>query len=200
MWQPSSECFEEGTWDWLYIVHSVIGWGMTSWPKAFKELIAPIESKAMQDSMVRMSTCALVVRGLLRCYGLDDAELWQPYRIGHAVSDVVAIAKRHNAWRGPDSVFGVGDVVLVGSSSNPVKWGGGEHMFVVTGIDHGEATSVDGGQLDDHGKQCILERTRTISMVDAALRVGSRRVAGVLQMGNVVPTMAQYKPTRNHPG
>lgn len=100
------------------------------------------------------SGCALVVRGLWRLSGLDHPILAMPYRIGHAVSDVIEIARTFGAWhpaplgsRRPE----VGDVVVIG---------GPEHVLTVTAVDGDWYTSVDGGQRDDKGQQAIAARVR----------------------------------------
>lgn len=60
------------------------------------------------------STCALFARGVWRIAGVESGILTAKYRIGHAVSDVVEIAKAHNAWRPyPTQFLQKGDVILV---------------------------------------------------------------------------------------
>ncbi len=106
------------------------------------------------------SSCALFVRSLWRLAGCDHPILAQPYRTGHAVSDVIEIARDAGAWHEPDEPVQPepGDVVLVGDP-------GHEHVLVVTSVTprFGEGSadveSIDGGQ--GPNACAIARRTRT---------------------------------------
>ena len=132
------------------------GW---RWPDLrYVEFLMPaaIESAATRAALANMSSCALFVRALWRHLGCAHPILAAPYRVGHAVSDVIQIARDAGAWHGTEGTPGLGDVVLVGKE-------GHEHVYVVTGLDatHGDGMhveSVDGGQ-GLHGA-AIERRTR----------------------------------------
>lgn len=117
------------------------------WPDpSYVELLMPraLEPQANRAALVLQSSCALLVRALWRQLGCAHPILASPYRVGHAVSDVVAIASAAHAWHGTDGTPGPGDVVLVGEV-------GHEHVYVVTSLEatHGDGMhvcSVDGGQ------------------------------------------------------
>ncbi len=67
-----------------------------------------------------------------------------------------------------------GDIILVGRAANPA-WGGTEHVLVVTEVNGGSITSVDGGQ--PH----IAERTRTLTRrANGETWLGGRRMVGYL--------------------
>jgi hypothetical protein len=157
--------------------NAVVGLGANPEDEARREryldLIAPDETENARDEMAQMSGCGLVVAGIWRAAGVVDARLDAPYRIGSAITRLVAIARSAGAWvaYGRGRRPSPGDMVLVGGQGA----GGPEHVYTVTSIS-GDAdphvTSVDGGRRDAHGYQTI----------DAVTRVwkGGRDVAGHL--------------------
>lgn len=112
------------------------------------EILFPNDSSYWKTSYMKsnVSTCALVAMAYLRELGFTDDELVKPYQkqIGMAVSNVVAVSKRHNGWisRGENlSVFpNVGDIILLG-------YGQSEHVLTVVGSNPntGAVISIDGG-------------------------------------------------------
>ena len=52
----------------------------------------------MRKDMGKMSSCALFVRALWWCFGLEHPLYDMPYRIGYAPVDVLTIAKDHGAY------------------------------------------------------------------------------------------------------
>jgi hypothetical protein len=123
-------------------------------------LVGPGESPSMQRYMCdpRTSGCALVVRGIWRAAGVQHPILALPYKIGMAVADVVSIARAHDAWHwGAERRPEPGDVVLVGGGQDG---GGAEHVYTVVDVAGDSITSIDGGQRDGRGQQCILEKYR----------------------------------------
>jgi hypothetical protein len=197
MWPPLDGAFAkwvQGDSNWLDIVCGTVGWGYGDNPpgrrQAYCDLIAPNDSPSAQKAYGKLSGCALSALGWLRCWGLDDAELWQPYHPGRAVADVVAIARRHGAWCGPDTIPELGDLVLVGG---PPGFGGAEHVFCCLGITDGVCSSVDGGQVE-HGEQAIHAVERYVTKRDGGLWIGSRRVAGVARVNRMVPARGQVRP------
>lgn len=195
---------------WLSIVHSVVGLGAGDTPagrrQAYLDLIAPIEATNLRASMAAMSGCALVARGLLRCHGVDAEHLRRPYVVGHAVSDIVAIAKWTSAWEGADARPEVGDIILIGKAPSPNEgpdekgarihaWGGGEHVLVVTDLQGYSISTVEGGQTD-YGGQCILAKTRSLYVINRTVWLGSRRVAGLVRMAKVGNPLPRYAISR----
>jgi lysozyme len=110
------------------------------------------------------STCGLTLRAWLRDAGVDDARLRAPYRIGAAISDLLALAHEHGAWieAKPGLRPKPGDIVglqLFGPDA-----GRHAHVFVIVdALDATHPVSVDGGQLDEANRQCIHRRLRTWS-------------------------------------
>lgn len=107
---------------------------------------APLEPAANRAALAGQSSCALLARAIWRELGCAHPILAAPYRIGHAVSDVVQIALDAGAWHEPedDGYPGPGDVLLVGDP-------GHEHVAIVRTVDliHGDGIrveSIDGGQ------------------------------------------------------
>lgn len=99
----------------------------------FLSLIAPASVEhgdaSARGEFMKVSTCGLVCRGLLRrfvCVHLggedneairrDVVELFEPYRMGHAMSDIAAIALRLRCWRSPSSTVTSGAPLV-----NPVE-------------------------------------------------------------------------------
>lgn len=104
--------------------------------------------KWAREYMKSASGCALYAGAYLRWLGMTDKELITPYakQIGRAVSNIVTIGRRHNAWEtGKDllSFPEIGDIIMIGQNGN-------EHILVVCGVsndslvissDSGQATS-----------------------------------------------------------
>jgi len=130
--------------------------------KRYLELIASGEPPAKQEEMAKMSGCALLTGGIWRVAGVDAASLHSPYKIGTAISRLVAIARAAKAWIPfkEGEYPAPGDMVLVGDNGP----GGVEHVYTVVGIElsDGQVTiqSVDGGQRDARGHQAVLLKQR----------------------------------------
>jgi hypothetical protein len=170
------------TTDWLELVSSVVGLSYAKPTReAYLDLIAPIEKEPLRSEMGKMSGCALVARGLLRRYGWTDNEIMRCYRPGRAVADVVQMARTHLIWRHEDTMPQAGDIVLVGGPGN----GGCEHVFTVTAVDpDGKMIqSVDGGQVDVGGWECIKLMSRPYQVYPSGrIKIGSRFMAGLVRM------------------
>lgn len=202
-WPPVSNEFvqwEQREVRWMELIKSVAGFGAIDTPKgrkaAYLDLIAPQESAVMRDSMARMSGCALVVRGLWRLYGVASERLWKPYKIGAAVSDVVAIGREFKALLPMDTEPKPGDVVLVGSNdiSKKQRYGCPEHVLIVTDFSDDKCTSIDGGQLEKK-LQAVKRVTRQVIRPRGQVWIGDRRVMNVISMPLVFPSKPQFLPS-----
>lgn len=108
------------------------------------------------------SGCALTVRGIWRESGFKHPLLDNTYHIGHAIADIAAIGREYHAWVPGFARNGYlpheGDAVIVGAS-------GHEHAYTILQVELEEGClceiwSVDGGQRDAVGNQCIGARHR----------------------------------------
>lgn len=139
------------------------GVGVGSDPIRYREFAAVGELSKRQDEMVRMSGCALVVRGLWYHIGVRHPILLAPYRTGRAVADLVEIAQSASALtkvRDELPWLSGGDVVIVGEP---------EHVWTVLDVtrDYPEKGThlirgLDGGQLDTQKRQYIAAKTHEI--------------------------------------
>lgn len=126
-------------------------------------LVAPGETKGMGAEMAKMSGCALVVAGIWRAAGVKHPKLTTRYKLGDAVTRLLNIAYESKAWvhYQKEAIPGPGDMVLVGNNAS----GGTEHVYTVLNVTRLEENSedgfqyeidsVDGGQKDASGYQCI---------------------------------------------
>jgi len=159
---------------------AVVGMGAHD-PEAYLDLVGPGESAEVRRAMLTLSGCALVAAGVLRRAGLEAPELAPPYRIGSAVSRLVAVAKRCGAWR-TQGLPQLGDVVLVREP---------EHVFVVVeapsreGAASASLVAVDGGQIWE-AQQIVMQREHTwrLSSTWRDVRPGLwRQVVGWIDVG-----------------
>jgi hypothetical protein len=133
---------------------SYVGCGMTTDPEQYQALIADGETPERAAEMARESGCGLVVRGLWRSWGCADLRLEAPYHDTKAIEDLVAMAREAGAWRsGHLDELGPGDAVVLE---------GPEHILTVVGVRYGFVHSVDGGQRDDAGLECIKSESRKL--------------------------------------
>jgi hypothetical protein len=140
--------------------------GVTLHPIEYAQLVmGPGDPESSYSYFVSPHTsgCALVVRGLWRLAGLQHERLVKPYRVGHAIDDVVSIANEYDAWvlgwRRQGKLPQMGDAVIVGAA-------GREHAYTVVEVETPagclcELTTVDGGQRDAAGNETIGLRHRT---------------------------------------
>jgi hypothetical protein len=192
------------------IARAMAGLGAGDMPagrrQAYLDLIAPIETDAERHAMAKMSGCALVARGLLRCYGVDAEQLRRPYVVGRAVSDVVEISEWCGAWAGKDQRPEEGDIVVIGRSPSTHEtdeqrrtrlqtWGGGEHVITVLGIEGYSVRTLEGGQTDDGG-QCILEKVRSMYVINKTIWLGTRRIASICKTSKLRSTLTMYTAVR----
>lgn len=145
------------------------GVGVTSSRASYLALVAQDEKR--QDYFADPSTsgCGLVIRGIWRSLGMADRRVHAPYRMGTAISCLVGLARERKAWRTASrgAIPSPGDVVLVGGG---IDGGGAEHVYVVTAAElapDGQGAmlaSIDGGQKDSRGQQCIRAKQRRWSV------------------------------------
>ncbi len=125
------------------LANQYIGCGSNKDKEKYIDLLAnDKDSAAMKADMLKMSSCALTVRGIWRKLGCPSPILHSPYKIGKAMSDIIDIGKSYEAWYTPksDYVIGLGDAVIVGTP-------GKEHVYTITELlGNDEFISVDGGQ------------------------------------------------------
>ena len=144
-------------WSAVQIALNVVGLNAGQSPNHYGELVSNLnDSEQMRRDMLGMSGCALVVRGLWGRLGVVHPILSAPYRIGHAISDLIVIANERGAWRdtGDGSRPKPGDAVLVSKDKPDV------HVYTVTGVrlrEDGDIDlcSVDGGQRDAQRAETI---------------------------------------------
>lgn len=164
--------------------------GMSSDPQRYLDLLTGgFEDPRMRACMGMMSGCALVVRGLWRAAGIAHPILEHPYRIGRAVADLIEIAAEANGlWEGRAvPVFENGDVAIVGGPGA----GGVEHVWTIvddTGDGYPDRetclfTGLDGGQRDEHGRECI--RVVQHEITGRPPRDGARLVRWLIDYGAV---------------
>lgn len=89
------------------------------------ELFFPFDNKAWAQLYLKsgVSACAIFASAYLRELGLTDPELMKPYQkqIGMAVSNVVAVGRRHNALVSKSDLLAYpnpGDIVVIGTNGN----------------------------------------------------------------------------------
>jgi hypothetical protein len=121
----------------------------------YLDLIAPYETSERAAEMANMSGCALVARGILRALGVKHPLLDAPYVTGHAMVDLVQIARDAGALHGPDYAPEPGDFVIVGGGADG---GGPEHVWMCLPDGQG----VDGGQRDAEHYQCVRIRKHDV--------------------------------------
>jgi len=153
-----------------------------------------------------VSTCGLVAEGIARMSGVDNPCLWQPYwpaQKYQSVTRTIAWATKIGAWHLAKNQSKLdpkplpGDYVIIGCRSAGETYGGIEHAFTVVAWEDDVMVSVDGGQVDESGLQCIKLRRRKWEMSHGKVWVpnadprdgySTRRVLGwVWQTCELVP-------------
>lgn len=150
------------------LARSYAGVSVTDARQRYLDLVGPGEAPDMRAYMAlpKTSGCALTVRGFWRLLGLVHRRLAPPYVFGMAVTDCVQIGRNSSAYVSPpelDRLPEPGDMVLVGGDR--LKDGGVEHVYTVIEVElvgrEVHIVSIDGGQVDASGNQCIREKRRT---------------------------------------
>lgn len=126
---------------------------------AYLAVIAYGETPARAAGMAELSGCGLVAGGILARVLVVDLEvalppeLAPPYRTASAVSRLVALARRCDAWR-PYTFPRPGWISVIE---------GPEHVLTCIARTDTEVESIDGGQRDARGFECIRRRARNLS-------------------------------------
>jgi hypothetical protein len=167
---------------------AAVGLGAAN-PAPYLALIGPDESAAMRASMLTMSGCGLVVRGLWREFGMRDPRLFPPYELASVMTTIESMATEAGAWSAGAaglSSLDVGDVVYV---SQP------DHVGTIVSIARPgdgsvHVTTVDGGSLDANGKQRVVTYQRTFA-ANGDVTAGPMAGTGRVMVGTVsLPPMA----------
>jgi hypothetical protein len=126
----------------------------------------------------RISTCALVARGLWARLKVDYSPLYNNYIFGTAISAEINWAmklKPRSAWQKPilyaEMVPNPGDYIVIGSGLMT-------HVLTMIGWDGDNILSIDGGQVDKKGYQCVKKRSRPWTERNGVPYIGTRKVLG----------------------
>lgn len=156
--------------------------------KTFENLLGPINGKWDLDRKFQIttinnktttqgiSTCGLVAEGLWRRMNIDFPSLYNPYAFGTAISRSISFAKSikpRSAFQTPEDNLKPepGDYVIIGS-------GNSTHAFTAIGWEDDYLISIDGGQTDYRGLQCILKKKRVWKKIGSKFFLGDREVIG----------------------
>ena len=157
---------------------SVVGLGaVPATLEAYLDLLATSTadraSPAMCRALAAMSSCGLTARGLWLRAGIVAPALMAPYRIGYAIVDVIEIARAAGALHGADRMPARGDVVILTSP---------EHVLTVVDVLGGGSVvqSVDGGERDAAGLECITRRERGYVVGLHGASLGNRPIEHVI--------------------
>lgn len=126
--------------------------------QAWKDLVAPGESRQMAEDLRREWSCGTITRAWLRLLGVVHRRLEPPYRIARAFADVQSLVPNVSFHPVPPTP---GMIVVFGR-------GVAAHMATLCRMDaNGWVTSLDGGQETRDGFQCVLYRQRRATLVAA---------------------------------
>ena len=168
------------------LLDSLDGIGFSKNRKEFEEILGPVKGGRWDDRpfscrLVKgqyittgVSTCGLVCRGIWRKMLIDFDDIYKPYVFGEAINKDIAFGKKVKAWQK------VEDVDMMPSFGDYVVIGEGLRTQALTcyGWDGDYMISIDGGQVDSKGKQCIKKIKRLWSVKNKDLFLGDRKVVG----------------------
>lgn len=149
------------------------------WRADYLDLIAPGETPHRAAEMATMYGCALVARGYLRRF-IQHPLLDAPYATGHAVSDLMTIARAAHAVRPMHELPQLGDIVLVSAP---------EHVWIVLAQPHATFEGavlyegLDGLQVDGFRAVVMREHVVRGGRDDAG---GDRAIVAVIDTCRVV--------------
>lgn len=183
---------------------------------AFEALVGEGEPAGVASAMLKQSTCWLTTRGIWRRAGIAGRYVRPPYEYlpgtEGSIAGAMKAAREGGVWVdcAPGRMPSPGDMVYVGEGAH---W----HVYTVESVTNDrELVSIDGGQLDMHGRQLVARKFRTWSRVgpttlDASRferpgigleGVGQRRVIGWIQtdkLPRVGPASAPCTSTSSAP-
>lgn len=151
----------------LALAQADVGLGFSTDPERFMDLVAQGETPARAREMAAMSTCGLALRGWLYELGLADPRLAAPYHTGKVNSDLAAMAREAGALLSTLDDAGPGDIIFLGAP---------EHVFVIESVDGAVMSTIQGGEKDESGAQCIARMTRSVHGSGRAPLIGGRPV------------------------
>lgn len=182
--------------------YSIVDIGAKNKRNVFEQILGPINGKWDLDRPFKMwqengqwktqgvSTCGLVARGLWRRLKVDFPALYSPIVPGTVISAEISFAnsvKPYGAYQIPtkdnSKLPSPGDYMIIGT-------GGGTHVLTVIDVNSNKITSVDGGQTDSSGLQCVKLVERTIKFQQNKMYLNSKYGDKIVQgwiMLNLLP-------------
>lgn len=158
-------------------IEGASGYGDTK--ELFVDLLGPV---AGTWDLRKISTCALIARGLWARIKIDYSPLYKNYIFGTAISSEIGWAQKlkpRSAWVVPkkntEMMPESGDYVVIGSGMMT-------HVLTPIGWDGDNIISIDGGQVDNHGYQCVKRRERKYQMKWGYSYIGNRKIIGWISL------------------
>lgn len=106
-----------------------------------------------------VSTCGLVALGLARILGASDPRLHQPYVIGSAMSTIRSLSREVRSE----------DIPAIGVIYHIPSMAGGHALTSLGLLPDGMVRTIEGGQTDGKGLQCMRIRVRKAEELESAL-------------------------------
>jgi len=172
------------------IALSYVGIGASNNREKFKEILGPISGhwdikrpfscRKVNGRWVTkgISTCGLVCRGVWREAGVDLPLIYENYNFGRVMIEEQHFCRKlqpHSAWyaavKNEYIIPLAGDYVIIGNGIMT-------HNLTCVGYEGNILTSVDGGQVDNKGLQCIKLRERKINRKNGWLYLDNRKIEG----------------------
>jgi hypothetical protein len=129
-----------------------------------------------------VSTCGLVCRGLWRRMKIDMNALYFNYIFGSAISAerIFAIKNRSFLSMSPSSslIPSPGDYLIIGNGLST-------HALTCIGWNSDTMASVDAGQTDSKGLQCIKRRERKWIKKPDGIYLGDRKIVGWMNLSGL---------------
>lgn len=162
---------------------------------AYANLVAAGESDRARYGMIRASGCGLVVRGLWRRLGFQDPRLEAPYETGSVMTTLEDMAKEAGAWHPAPEVNGgeyepaEGDTIWIAGPDHVATF-----LAACEAPDPSpEASrpssdtslfwdSVDGGQRDTGGGECVLAKRRRVVATNKVMTLDGRLLVAVIDL------------------
>jgi len=170
---------------------SIVGVDANTSKSKFEQLLGPVNGRWDLDRPFKcyqsngrwitegVSTCALVCRGLWRRIKVDMNALYNNYVFGTAISAEKQFAIMHNTWIEGQTAGSLipsnGDYLIIGNNINI-------HALICIGWNKDIMISVDGGQIDSIGLQCIKQCERRWIIKSDGPYLGTRKVLGWINL------------------